>query len=360
MLSGKREITALRVKCDNAGRSCKWKGSVGTLDEHVATCKFTPVPCPKECKKNGELHMIMRKDIEKHLNVQCVNRDYECKHCGKKDTYINITDLHEEVCEKKIVPCINAECTETMEQASLKKHLEKCEYTPISCRYKRLGCHMKMKRKDMEAHEQDDKAHLHQALDTVVKQQESLESATKTIALLQGKNDQGVSFTFRVRDYSKKKESNEKVFSQPFYTSDNGYNMQICVYPNGCGDGKDTHISVHMWMIKGNYDDNLNWPFVGTVKLELLNQLQDNNHYHMTASFNKEIVFLVGRSTGYSKYISHSQLSKGPARERDRYSNYLYDAQYLKDDTLYFRVTVKIPDYKPWLECTVTSYSQQV
>ena len=356
LLSGKREIAALRVKCDNIGRSCKWKGSVSTLDEHVATCKFTPVPCPKECKKYGELHMIMRKDLEKHLNEQCVNRDYECKYCGKKDTYINITDLHEEVCEKKIVPCTNSECIETMEQASLKKHLEKCKYTSISCRYKRLGCHTKMKRKYMGAHEQDDKAHLHQALDTVVKLQESLESAIRTIAL---KTYQGVSFTFKVQNYSKKKEKKEIVYSQPFYTDNDGYYMRIVVYPNGCGGGKDTHISVYVEVLKGNYDDNLNWPFVGSVKLELLNQLQDNNHHHMTASFNKETVLQVGGCRGYSKYIAHSQLSKGPACESDHFSS-LYGTQYLKDDTLYFRITVKTSNYKPWLKCTATNYSQQV
>ena len=99
-------------------------------------------------QKNCEIHMIMRKD----LNEQCVNRDHECKHCRKKDTYINIVFNHDYVCEKKIVPCSNAECTETMEQASLKKHLEKCKYTEISCRYKCLGCHTKMKRNDMGAH----------------------------------------------------------------------------------------------------------------------------------------------------------------------------------------------------------------
>ena len=38
-----------------------------------------------------------------------------------------------------------------------------------------------MKRKDMGAHEQDDKAHLHQALNTVVRLLDDLQSATETI-----------------------------------------------------------------------------------------------------------------------------------------------------------------------------------
>ena len=38
-----------------------------------------------------------------------------------------------------------------------------------------------------------------------------------------------------------------------------------------------------------------------------------------------------------------------------RHSALGYDAkkntQYLKDDTLYFRVSVAVADHKPWLEC---------
>ena len=38
------------------------------------TCDFTPVPCPKKCKQNNAIQMILRKDLEKHLTEQCVNR----------------------------------------------------------------------------------------------------------------------------------------------------------------------------------------------------------------------------------------------------------------------------------------------
>ena len=44
-----------------------------------------------------------------------------------------------------------------------------CELTVIACKYKRLGCDRELKRKDMAAHEEDDKLHLHMAMDTTVK-----------------------------------------------------------------------------------------------------------------------------------------------------------------------------------------------
>ena len=59
---GKREIKALLVKCANVGRGCEWEGTVGTLEQHVATCEFALVPCPKGCKdeNNGVQHFTRK------------------------------------------------------------------------------------------------------------------------------------------------------------------------------------------------------------------------------------------------------------------------------------------------------------
>ena len=149
----------------------------------MATCDFTPVPCPKECKQNDT---IQRKNLEKHLKEQCINREYQCNHCGKKDTFTNITGIHNDVCEKKVLPCPNADCPDSMQRAEIKQHLENdCEHSVISCKYmyEGLRCDVKMKRKDMRAHEQ---AHLHQA---VVKLQDNLLSATENIASLKEESD---------------------------------------------------------------------------------------------------------------------------------------------------------------------------
>ena len=137
-------------------------------------------PCPKKCKEDNEVRMISRKDLEKHLTEQCVNRAYKCQYCGKKDTYANITDIHDDICEKKSVPCPNPDCPDSMQRAEIKQHLENdCAHTVISCKYERIGCNMKMKRKDMGAHEQDDKSHFHQVLNTMVQLQESNNMATE-------------------------------------------------------------------------------------------------------------------------------------------------------------------------------------
>jgi hypothetical protein len=121
----------------------------------------------------------MRKDLDNHLKEHCPNRDYTCYYCGEEGTYASITQVHDLTCEKKILPCPNTGCGDTMERQQVPEHVSKCPHTVVSCKYKGIGCDAELERKDMAAHEQDDNHHLHMALDTVNSQQ-------VTIKLLQG------------------------------------------------------------------------------------------------------------------------------------------------------------------------------
>ncbi len=325
---GKREIRALPVKCDNMERGCQWVGTVGTLEEHVGVCQFTLVPCPKECKDDNEILTIMMRDLQQHLMKKCPNRDYSCEHCGLKGTYAATLD-HYGTCEKKIISCTNEECTMEMERMKIKNHLsEECEHTVISCKYISLGCDVKLKRKDMRAHEQDDKAHLTKTADTVIE----LKNNNKNIL------GEGESMIFKVSDFQKRKDSNDIFYSPSFYTSPNGYHMKIRVDANGHEKGKGTHVSVYIYLIKGEYDAVLKWPFVGDIAIVLLNQLEDKNHWKKRLDFTGSVVL------GFLQYFPHSKLSCDSAS----------NTQYLEQDTLYFRISiVKIASQKSWLQCTV-------
>ena len=162
------------MKCSNANRGCEWVGTVGKLEKHVATsCGFIQVPCPKQCKDdNDEVKCFMQKHLEEHLKTDCPNRDHECEHCGKKSPYAFITQVHDGKCRKKVIPCPNAGCGDTMERQQVRKHVRtKCLYAVIPCKYKGIGCDTELKREDMAAHGQDDKIHLHISLDTIKLQQ---------------------------------------------------------------------------------------------------------------------------------------------------------------------------------------------
>ncbi len=72
--------------------------------------------------------------------------------------------------------------------------------------------------------------------------------------------------------FQDKIDNDEDYYSRSFYTSPH---MKIEVYTNGYGDGVGSHVSVFAYVIKGKFDDELNWPFVGKVTFELL---EDKNH----------------------------------------------------------------------------------
>ena len=147
---------------------------------------------------------------------------------------------------------------------------------------------------------------------------------------------------FKVTNFKALKASQFHVTSSSFYTSSCGYMMYINIHANGDGDGKGTHVSVYTRVLEGHYDNQLHWPFLGTVTYELLNQLGDDNHHRMVSTFIASHNMRVGSSRGCPKFLPHSSLNHNPAT----------NTQYLLDDTLYFRVSVEVDNHKPWMVCT--------
>ena len=78
--------------------------------------------------------------------------------------------------------------------------------------------------------------------------------------------------------------------------------MRAEVHPYGYGESKGTHVSIFVRAIKGQYDENLNWPFKGKVKFELMNQLGDNSHLLRTLDVNLHS----GYDWGFPEFIHHS------------------------------------------------------
>ena len=66
------------------------------------------------------------------------------------------------------------------------------------------------------------------------------------------------------------------------------------VYAAGYGDGEGTHVSVFLHLMKGPHDDKLeqsgHWPLRGTFTIELLNQLNDSDHYSHIVLFHDYLV----------------------------------------------------------------------
>ena len=145
--------------------------------------------------------------------------------------------------------------------------------------------------------------------------------------------------TFKVRNFSNLKKDDSNFYQYSMKMSYHGYSTDVKVDSGGTESGKGMHVSVSIYIRSGRYDDIMSWPFIGTVQVELLNQLADNNHHSELLKFNENGNTQVGCGLTLEKFISHAELRPSPNK------------QFLMDDTLYFRVTASVGQSKPWLKC---------
>ena len=139
-------------------------------------------------------------------------------------------------------------------------------------------------------------------------------------------------------EYQKHKMDNDAWFSPPFYSGPGGYKMCLCVSANGVGLGAGTHVSVYVHLMKGEYDDRLVWPFQGSVTIQLVNQIKDQDHQQIAVPFDdatsdellrsRVTTGITGKGLGRSQFVSHCTLGLTTPMKH-----------YLKSDCLKFRVT---------------------
>ena len=150
-------------------------------------------------------------------------------------------------------------------------------------------------------------------------------------------------FIVNVTNFTDYKKLNARYYSAPFYSSYNGYKMQLAIVANGHGKGKGTHVSVGVYLMKGTNDNQLKWPFTGDILIHLLNWREDNGHVKKIISFNDN-AHLDSRSKviegdrapgGFGlDFIPHSELDYNPSN----------NTEYISSDTLCFLIgNVSIP-----------------
>ena len=360
------EIKSLQVYCTNNKQTaqvdniCSWKGTLKDIDDHLHQCPYQILSCTNGCGEN-----IERKQLQHHLENNCPKRLIKCQYCNEEDIYqLVITGEHLKVCPQYLIQCTNEGCGQKFPGSQMTAHKESCPKEMISCEYSTIGCVEKMKREQQKEHnEQSMNEHLQMAVKEIVDLKSAKETSDREIAdLKRAKETREIADLKRDKEtkiaestcnpscqniwfseFSKRKCKNKMWYSPGFYTSPCGYKMGLCVHANGDGNDKGTHVSCFICLMSGEYDDILKWPFQGEVTIELLNQLQDKNHYKDTITFREStpqeytqrVVSKVHHSKGIAwgkQFIPHSQLD---------YNSFL-NCQYLKDDNLYFRVSVKV------------------
>ena len=112
---------------------------------HEFDCPNRVVKCPLEC---GE-RLLMFKELDHHVEQECVRRIVPCQHCGEKAEERLQPRHYETTCRYRYVPCVLG-CGKDIQVIEMKKHFKFCTWREITCTQ---GCGVKLKIKDMLEHD---------------------------------------------------------------------------------------------------------------------------------------------------------------------------------------------------------------
>jgi hypothetical protein len=144
-----------------------------------------------------------------------------------------------------------------------------------------------------------------------------LEERDFRLLLIENSNHDGTTI-WKIPQFSQKKADAENgkcttLFSLPFYSGKYGYKLCLCLYIMGDGIGKGTHLSLFFVVMRGEFDNILQWPFTHKVTFKLINQAGGRDIVDtiqpdpMSAAFRKPKSDM-NIASGCPRFVSHTEL----------------------------------------------------
>ncbi|XP_065901434.1 TNF receptor-associated factor 4-like [Dysidea avara] len=333
------------------------------IEAHRKECPLEMVQCLNKCEKE-----LQRRYLSRHVQTLCPRRKVDCQYCHVTGEHKFIKIEHEEKCPKRPLQCPNNCEVESILTEEMEAHRKECPLEMVVCEYHSVGCEEKVTRKRKREHEKEEmEKHLlltKNMLNTSLKKIDNLmvvlnqtitsqyhHSTTSVIGTASTVSE--AKWSVRLAAMTAMVKSGHQVCpvgmivtdfakkvcfkSHTFYTHDKGYKMRLVVYPAGSGDGKGTHLSVFLYLMKGPHDDKLSWPLRGKFKFTLLNQTSDCEHHSENIIFddgtsdNITSRVSVGERSAYGwghpKFVSNEDLHRVTSTR-----------QYLKDDCIFLQI----------------------
>ena len=169
---------------------------------------------------------------------------------------------------------------------------------------------------------------------TVRSKNAELEDRDFRLSLIENSNHDG-SMIWKIPQFSQRKADAQNgkytsIFSLPFYTGRYGYKMCLRLYIMGDGIGKGTHLSLFFVVMRGEFDNILQWPFTHKVTFKLINQAGGRDIVDtfqpdpMSSSFRKPKSDM-NIASGCPRFVSHTELERGG---------------FIVDDTIFVKCTI--------------------
>ena len=107
-----------------------------------------------------------------------------------------------------------------------------------------------------------------------------------------------------------------RLLTSPFYSTGAGkYKFVLVIQFN------TNSITILARITRGDYDDHVTWPFVGSITVTLLNQLENKDHYsreiwssydNPSLEYTRRVPINCACNPGFGmQYISHEELKEG-------------------------------------------------
>ena len=298
-----RVILSYHVNCSSEG--CQWKGELRHVGKHEEYCEFAKVTCPNNCGKE-----IQRKYVQEHCKVTCKLRPVTCEYCHTSGSFDFIHGEHLKNCNKMPVECPNRCGVGKMARSKLEDHLELCPLQYVACDY--AGCTAKLLRKEKEHHNCINMAeHLEMVSKNLQKSQEKIEVLEEKYSMLtelvrvavcthqslpwpvrilvecQLRNDYEYPFIIKIEKLSNVRyDQCSMVYSSSFYSKRNGYHLRLFLTSSLLPQPSYNQVLLGWQLLPGDHDNQLGWPINCSLRLEVLNQLNDSNHVYCNGRVN--------------------------------------------------------------------------
>ena len=356
-------LYGFKVRCTNKEQGCEWIGELRHLDEHLNLnpqpehrffgCEFAEETCIL-CKQPYPRGML-----EEHEMKKCLQRPYTCEYCNNyTGTCEDVVGKHWNECPFRAVPCAN-ECGVCPLRKDFDYHLNyECELrvhisesssqmVPLSEVHKYIEAAVKTKVSSLIADyfKKTPPGETSKEVQFLRAETQALRSELETMKIREAEDHDTINMlkthlsivpvVFTLDDYEKRLIQLDVGWTSPgFYTHPRGYRMCLLVDVGGGGPTRGSCLSVFLNFTKGEYDSQLNWPFRGTVSIQILNQRDEGSLYEEVIKYHATTpiatsgrVLEEGRTSrpwGKVNFISHEKLNSD---------------EFVLNDTLKFRVS---------------------
>ena len=339
-------------------RGCDWTGTVSTVVQHLEKCVVSEGKIKdKTLKLEGNLSS----------GDEGSQRELKCEFCGGAVRACEMNP-HLVECKGFIVDCPNG-CeaagetgTRQMKRGDLLLHLTECPLQRVECPYREYGCGEEMERRQLDLHERE-YIHTHFRLamkelmemkrkvsdlkvevlnrnleysfvseelkelnDTVCALAENAELKKILSNLVSGQLD------WKIKGVKQKIEKKEDTYSDPFYVGLYKCQGYIVWDYNNTGE-----VGCFIYIMKGEFDDKLKWPFIFRRKFVLFNQNRNEDNHIWSHEVTKETLQkyphcfrkpteIRNRGFGIPSFISNTEI---------------LTEKYCKDDSISLLITLE-------------------